>query len=344
MFWRWSKRVVLLMLIGVIGLLSPVAYTETMCRAPVVADTYASILPSFAHRAESRTLLTYPEWHIVHAYDDYAEIIRTENPADFGYLQSIGGFWSSLCSLSKVAGDHGGVDWSTKQMVYTIGISFTAELLLKAGYEETLGRLATWIRGDTRTPLDDLSATQASDYATFLQQVPWYRWDFRGDKAALRMAASPVFRDHERAFALGVEYSVKAAYAGIIGAAVAGMDPDALTMRVIVSGMPEADLARIEGVKVIATRAEGIEIETPRYRAFTDLAKILAAKGAEFIEIAGNDDIMFTVISGQPDMPRALHSFARQGNPGYRHLVLVKVGDLAEILRRGEAVEHIHDY
>ena len=346
--WRWIKRAVLVVLLLIIGLLSPVAYVETMCRSPVVTSDYAAILPEADRRPEGRTLLTYPEWHIVHAYADYAEVIRTGNPHDFRYVQSIGGFWSSLCSLSQSAGDHGGIDGPTKQMVYTIGVSFSAELLLKAAYEETLGRVATLIRGPTHSGLDDLSATQAADYATYLQQVPWYRWDFTRDATALQTAPHPQFRDSERAVALGLEYRAKAAYAGVIAAAVAGMEPDALTMRSIVTGMTPDALAAVDGVTVIAERPEGIEIETPRYRAFTDLAKILAAQGVDFVEIAGNDDILFTEISDTETVPGAIHSFARQGNPGVRHLVMVKVADLAQALRDrpgpNSDIEHIHDY
>lgn len=343
-FGRLLGRVLLAILVLILGLLAPVAYVETLCRGPVVASGYTPLLPPEHHRLESRTLLTYPEWHIVHAYDDYAEVITQGDPQDFDYLSSIGGFWSSLCALSQSAGAHGGADWPTKQMIYTIGVSFTLELALKAAYEETLGRVATWIRGDTRSALDDLSARQASDYATFLQQVPWYRWDFRADNAALHTAATGNFRDRERLFALGIETSAKAGYAGVIANAVAGMEPDALTMRVVIQGLTAEDLA-LPGVTIIGPRGNGIEVETPRYRAFTDLAKDMAAKGADFVEIAGNDDILFTAITDSPDMPGALHSFARQGNPGYRHLVMLRVADLAAALRQdAQNVEHIHDY
>ncbi len=243
--WRWLKRALFALPVLVVGLLAPVGYVETMCRSAVIADNHVPIVAPADRRPEARTLLTYPEWHIVHAYDDYAEVIRLGDPHEFGFLRAIAGFWTSLCSLSKAAGEHGGVDWPTKQMVYTIGVSFTAELLSKAGYEETLGRAATWLRGKPRASLDDLSALQASAYATFLQQVPWYRWDFAGDQAALQSAPKGVFRDRERAFALGFAYRVKAAYAGLIATAVAGMEPDALRMRVIVTGMTPQALAQV---------------------------------------------------------------------------------------------------
>jgi hypothetical protein len=99
-------------------------------------------------------------------------------------------------------------------------------------------------------------------------------------------------------------------------------------------------------VTVIGERPEGMEIETPRYRAFTDLARLLAAQGADFVEIAGNDDILATVLAEAPTGdPAVLAALPRQGHPGIRELRLLRVADLAELLRDGTvAVEHVHDY
>ena len=344
---RWVKRLFLLALIAVIGLLAPVAYVETACRGTAVADAYTPVLPTADRRAEARTLLTYPKWHIVHAYDDYAEVIRTGDPHDFGFARSVTGFWTSLCALSETAASHGGFAWDTKRMVYTIGVSFTAEMLLKAAYEETVGRAATLVRGSVRAPLDNLAAAQAEAYATFLQQTPWYKWDFTADAAALDAKAGPSPRDTERRFALGLEYRAKAAYARVIAAAVAGVGADALTMRVIVTGLAPDALAELPGLRVIGERPQGIELETPRYRAFTDLARLIAGLGGEFVEIAGNDDILYTAITQAPVDLGALHRFARQGNPGFRHLLLIKVSDLADVLLSNDAdvqIEHLNDY
>lgn len=343
---RWIKRLALLALVLILGLLSPVAYIETMCRPEGEPDKVAPILDSDWWRPEGRTLLTYPEWHIVHAYADYAEVIRTGDPDDFSFLASIGDFWSSTCALSKASGPHGGFPWETKQMVYVIGVSFTAELALKAAYEETLGRIFAMVRGQTRAPLDDLSARQAADYAAFLQQVPWYKWDFRRDAEALDAAAGGSLRDRERRFALGLEYRAKAAYAGVIAAAVAATGEDQLRLRAVVSGVSSDVLAALPDVQVIETLTEGVVIEAPRYRAFTRLAEQIAAAGGEFVEIAGNDEILFTMISDDPMAEGAIHSFARQGNPGYRHLVLIPVAALADMIRSlpDGALEHVHDY
>ncbi len=343
---RWIKRLVLLVVVLILALLSPVAHLEVMCRPQGAMLAHDPLVGPDWQRPEGRTLLTYPEWHIVHAYADYAEVIRTGDPHDFGFFSSITDFWSSTCALSQASGPHGGFPWETKQMVYVIGVSFTAELALKAGYEETLGRVFTLLRGSTPALLDAVSAEQAAEYAVFLQQVPWYKWDFRSDATELDALTHATLRDKERALALGLEYRAKAAYAGVIAAAVAAVGEDQLRLRAVVSGVSAEVLAALPEVQVIDTRPEGIVIEAPRYRAFTRLAEVIATAGGSFVEIAGNDDILFTMITDQPAAEGAIHSFSRQGNPGYRHLVLIPVARLADTLRAlpAGALEHIHDY
>lgn len=345
---RWIVRLVVIaaLLVGV--LVAPVVWVELACRGSGVAQPYDPILPPADHRAEARTLLTYPEWHIVHAYDDYAEVIETDDPHDFGYFNAVKTYWTSLCALKEQASAHGGVDRATKELVYVIGVSFSAEMALKALYEETLGRAATLVRGATLSPLDRVSALQAAEYAAFLQQVPWYKYDFAADASALRAAQSDNPRDLERRFALGREYAAKAAYAQVIAAAVESVGPDELTLRVVVKGTDAAVLEGIEGLSVVEHRGDIIIVETPRYRALTNVLIEMAERGIDLAEIAGNDDIMFTALSAQPQMPNALFSFQRQGYGDYRHLFMVPVPDLLATLREFEQgparVEHIHDY
>ncbi|MEL7027087.1 MAG: hypothetical protein AAGO57_07670, partial [Pseudomonadota bacterium] len=310
--------------------------------------TYAAILPEEHRRAETRTFMTYPEWHIVHAYEDYAQVIATGDPHDYGYVSSVTGFWGSLCALSKTSGEHGVIDWPTKRMVYVIGSSFTLELAAKAAYEETVGRLITLMRGDDRAPLDDLSAKQADSYAEFLQQVPWFEWRWREDAATLASDPADTLRDRERRFALGVEYGVKAAYADALVKAMEGMEPDALTLRMVVTGLDAAAVTNFENVVLISEMAEGLELEAPRYRILTGILEAMSMDGAEFVEIAGNDDILFTALSDAPSHPDAMFSTPRQGFADHRHLITVPVSELADTLRgldaAGLRLEHIHDY
>ena len=346
---RWIARAALALVGLLIVLLIPVGWVETMCRPSAATATYVPLITDPGQqRPESRTLMTYPEWHIVHAYEDYATVIATGDPHQFSYLKSIWGFWDSLCTLSRETGSHGGFDLPTKQMVYTIGVSFTVELGLKAAYEESIGRVFAVMRGSRHSALDDLSALQAAGYAAFLQQTPWYRWDFRTDAEALAAAATPALRDRERAIALGIEFRAKAAYAGVIAAAVAGVGADELTIRSIVAGLSKAKLQAIDGVTILSETPAGTLIETPRYRAFTLILQAIAAKGGQIVEIAGNDDIMFTALSAEPWEEGEIFQMQRQGQEDYRHLLLVKVTALAETLNalpgRGMVLEQIHDY
>jgi hypothetical protein len=194
--------------------------------------------------------------------------------------------------------------------------------------------------------LDDLSARQAADYAEFLQQTPWYEWDFASDARALNDASRTGVRDTERKVALGLEYRAKAAYAGVIAGAVEGVGADELRLRSVVTGLDVPTLAAIEGVQVIGPVAGGILVETDRYRAFTRIAERLADAGADFVEIAGNNQILFTAVADRGTADGAVFSFARQGYGDTRHLILVQVTDLAERLRNldGLVLEHVHDY
>ncbi len=344
----WLRRLLVMALLFAVAVGAPIAYVETQCKGTPRANDFASLLPEDARRDESRTYTTYPEWHIVHAYEDYAQVVSQGDPHDFRFIPAITGFWTSLCPLAERAAEHGGFTSDQKQTIYTIGASFTGEMLLKAAYEETVGRIATMVRGEDRAALDDLSARQAADYAAFLRQTPWYKWDFNADAGALLAAEPATPRDWERAIALNGEYRAKALYAGVIERAVAAVGADELTLRSIVTDIDPETLAGIEGVTVIGPRGDGIEIETPRYRAFTEIALALAAAGGDFLEIAGNDDILVTVLSPRDTLNGALHSFPRQGFRDYRHLVDANVWALGSRLRQyaeeGITVEHIHDY
>ena len=349
--WRWIKRGLILLVVLVLGLLAPVGYVELACRAEAEDEAYTALIAPEHRRDEAASFLTYPEWHIVFAYDDYARLLEDGDPHDFGYFRAISGFWSAMCNLTQTADKHGGaVD--IKNMDYVIGVSFTAELLAKAAYEETVGRVFAWMRGE-RAAADEASARMAREYAAFLHQVPWYKYDFGADIAELKGIESKTLRDHERAVALGLEFGAKVQYAKAIAQAVAAVGQADLTIRSVVAGLDAGALSAIDGVRVIAETEAGVEIETPRYAAFTDILQQLAAAGGEVVEIAGNDEIMLTV-TGNGALPAVvskmpvLAALSRQGYDDTRWLVQVQMSDLASVIRGLETdaarLEHIFDY
>jgi len=341
-------------------LLMPVAYIELACRADGAGETVSRapyqplITDTNFLRREANTYLTYPEWHIVYAYDGLAAALKTGDEYRFDYLPSIARFWRSTCSLTKTAGTHGGADWDTRSMIHTIGVSFTVEMLVKAAYEETIGRATAWLRGPRKTPQDEAIARMAADYAAFLRQTPWYRYPFDRERHALwAQPIDGVVRGWERRFGIGLEFTTKVGYAKVIEGAVAATAPAQLEIRSVIAGLDAATLASIADVKVIGPRGDGIEIETPRYDRFTRILVEIAQRGGSIREIAGNDEIMVSLT--MPDSATApvkhgsvIFRMTRDSIPGTRVLVNVAMRDLASFLNTyplgDPGLEHVFDY
>jgi hypothetical protein len=352
---RLLKWALASLLLGTLLLLSPVAYVELRCRGQASTDAYGPLItdPAFQRR-EANTYLTYPEWHIVFAYDGLAQVLKTGDEHAFDYLPSISRFWGSACALTRVASQHGGADWGTRSMIHTIGVSFTVEMLAKAVYEETIGRATAWLRGPQKTAQDAFVAGMAADYAAFLRQTPWYRYPFRIKARELwGPPANLSLRGWERRFGIGLEFEVKAVYAKAIARAVAATGEAQLVIRSVVSGLDAAALGRIRGVTVIGRRGDGLEIETPRYDLFTQILAEIARQGGTIREIAGNDEIMasLTVREGAAapvQHATVIYRMKRDGLPGERLLVSVRMGELAAFLNaypRGDpGLEHVFDY
>jgi hypothetical protein len=350
---KWSLGALLLF---VLLLLSPVAYIETFCHGERQENSYVPIIKDSAfQRQEANTFLTYPEWHIVYAYDGLAEVLKSGDEYAFDYFSSIRGFWTSTCALTQVADAHGGADSATRMTIHTIGVSFTLEMALKAAYEETIGRLTAVLRGPEKTPQDQVAAGMAVDYAAFLRQTPWYKYAF--DRAVAKLQDAPItdpVRGWERRFALGTEWRAKTAYAGMIAGAVAGTTGTAqLEIRSIISGLPSSELATIKGVTVIGDGGGDVEIQTPRYDLFTRILVEIAQRGGSISEIAGSDDIMVSVTqkTNQPlqDLPGAVIAHVqREGFKSERVLIALKMDELSALLRQASladpGLEHVFDY
>lgn len=349
---RLFKWLGLALLALILLIAAPIAYIETMCRGTPLEQTEARYItdPDW-QRAEARTYLTYPEWHIVYAYEGYAEVLKTDAPHSFPYLNAVTGFWSSLCALTKKADELGAAGSDAKLTIYTIGASFTLEMLFKAAYEETLGRIASWT--SKTSPQDQVEADMAADYATFLQEIPWYKYDFDAWHAKLMAAQTDGLRSYERRIALGIEWKAKAAYARVIAKAAGAVGADELTMRVALRGIDASALAAFANVTPIS-ESDGIVIaEVPRYRSFTKLATQLlqGESNAQFVEIAGNDDVLVSLYSGpNPADLEVGDLISTTLRPGFdtakRRLVALKITDLRRLLStlKQDRLEHIYDY
>lgn len=353
--WRLLKRLTLAALIAIVLLMMPVAYVELACRGDARPQAYEPLIadPAF-RRAEANTYLTYPEWHIVYAYDGLAQALQRGDEHLFDYGASVAGFWRSTCALMRTADAHGGADWGTRSTIHTIGVSFTAEMAIKAAYEETVGRFAAWVRGDRKAPQDRVVAAMATDYSAFLRQTPWYEYPFARERS--KVWAAPidgVVRGWERRLGIGLEFTLKAAYARALAGAVAATGTADLTIRTMVAGVEPQRLESIDGVRVVGVHDGGVEIETPRYDRFTRILAEVARRGGTILEIAGNDDVMVTLTVAEgfdPRLPQGtvILRLARDGFAGDRLLVDLKVRDLAAFFRAhpigDPGLEHVFDY
>ena len=349
---RLIKWLVLALVLLVVIIAAPILYVETSCRGEGIDQAEAQYItdPDW-QRPEARTYMVYPEWHIVYAYEGYAAAVADGAPHRFPYISAVKGFWTSLCGLTEKADELGEAGFNSKATIYTIGASFTLEMAFKAAYEETIGRVASWFGP---SPQDVVEAEMAADYATFLQQVPWYKYDFPAWSEKLKTAPTEGLRAWERRIALGLEWGAKTQYAKLIAGAAAGLGADELEMQVILKDATTTQVAGTnDAIKDVNPRDGIITATMPRYRVFTQIAKDLAAEGANFLEIAGNDDILVSYLGdAAPTGPGTVISetsrvgFSRPN--AQRFLIATKVTDLAELIRALDgqpgALEHIYDY
>jgi hypothetical protein len=359
---RWARRGALALAALVLLAAVPVGWIEGGCRSrreaihpplPLVID------PGYARR-ESDSYLSYPEWHIVYAYEDLAGVLRRGDESDYAYAGQIAGFWRSLCGLNRVVTARAGTGLDTKVMLYVIGWSFSAELGLKGAYENTVGRYFEWLRGPEETEEDGFIQRDMAAYAAFLRQTPWYQYPFRARLAAfwretpLRGANMP--RKIERRLELTLEYGIKAVYGWLIGhASAAALGAADLEIRSVVAGLDREDAAREPMIQVLRDLGGGRSlILTPRYQAYTDIVVALANRGRDMVEIAGNRRILVTALVPAGPLPaldgtRELFAVAIQSRPDRRRVGLdAQVDRLAVTIRAleraGATVEHLYDY
>jgi hypothetical protein len=342
------------------GILTPIVYVETACRGPMpglrAEGPYRPLLSNASdQRPELRTWLTYPEWHIVYSAKSYGRFLNRNPPSAFPYFRHIKGFWSSYCALNRVASASPG-SGDTKVMIYTIGISFSVELGLKALYENTLGRLFEWL-GGWRSADDLYGARIQREYGAFMHETPWYAFPFGKAFDGLWRTDEPrsKLRHWERRFALGTEYGLKGGYAKLIGwASGATLGPDERNLRMVLQANPEAVAAVDKRLHVLRDAGGGqLVVDAPRYAQFTDLLLALAQSDVGLVEIAGNDDIFVTILASPgfrvPEGSAQLLSMPLDDRPGWRRLgFAVKVPRLLPLLRTtkgaGGEIEHVYDY
>jgi hypothetical protein len=360
---RFVKAVAILIVLAVAV---PLAYIEGSCGPTAGASAAAApmqTLPAIDEpgyrRKQDNTFFTFPEWYIVYSFEDFGRFLDSSSESQFGYLSHILGFWRSFCTINRAVPATNESRFDVKSMIYVIGVSYSAEYAIKGIYENSIGRLTEWIRGPVRTPQDVYARTVLQDYAAFLYTIPWYKYPFGEKLDGLMAITTPTpnnVRSLERDFALGAEYFIKIGYAWLIQKALdAGSDDEPRDIMFVVSTLPRNALANEPRIKPIrALTPQWQLVQTPRYKDFTGIILSLLDQGYGLAEIAGNHEILITVITPNGAAldvkdTTELFSLDLDAKPGFRRAGLqARVDRLVDIHRdlkaRGASIEHFYDY
>jgi hypothetical protein len=350
-----------------LSVLVPMAYIEGACDpAPVAIPAPSAPLKALPvidepgyRRKQANTFFTFPEWYIVYSFEDFGRFLDTSSESRFGYVSHILGFWQSFCTINRAVPESKESRLDVKTMIYIIGVSYSVEYAIKGLYENTLGRITEWIRGPSRTPQDDYARKVLQDYAAFLYTIPWYKFPFGEKLDGLMAISAPTpsdIRTWERDFALGAEYFVKAGYAWLIQKALdASSDDEPRDIMFVVATLPPEVLAKEPRIKPVRTLTPQWQlVQSPRYKDLTEIINGLLDQGIPLAEIAGNHEILITVIapkSAALDVKDTaeLFSLDLDARPGFRRAGLrARIARLVDISRdlkaRGVSIEHFYDY
>lgn len=310
-------------------------------------------------RHEESTYLTFPEWYLVFNPQEYGQWLHSRPPSEFPYFSSIAQFWQSYGQVYGITHRAYPFNGGNHLMEIVIGTSFTVEYLFKGVYENTLGRVGEWASGGERTDEDDYAARIAEEYGAFVPTQPWFEYPF-GHAFVGLWKENAFFGKHfgrkiERKFFLTLEYGAKTVYAAVLRAAsrsVFGVADEGVLLLASnvtpqVLAIPHVrELQKLSGTTSV--------LAVPHYQGFTDTAPLLARSGMRFINIAGADEILVTVIAPKVRPLQLDGGTALFVQPLYiddssqRVAFQVPVRTLSSFLleadKAGVRIEHLFDY
>lgn len=305
---------------------------------------------------------SYPEWYIVWSYEERAQYLPKNLPSGFPYFASIGQYWRSYCFICGLTQSRNQFNFGDHLSSFVLGGSFALEYSIRGAYEQTIGRLSEWTSSHQLVEEDSYAARVAREYADFVYIRPFYEFHFAHALKQL-WKETPLWGKHpvrkwERKFILSVDYGLESIYAWILEKAshlTYGAESD--ETHTWIENAPETlfqEFPRIKSVKQIGPRSFVVII--PRYQEFTDRAIELAKRDVHFAQIAGNDEIMVTVVvpkSWSYELPASdgsvlfTESFLTQQDVK-RIAIECPVRSLHSVLEnltsRGAKIEHIYDY
>jgi hypothetical protein len=339
-----------------------VTLLATMLACAAAGDADGPVPPE-ARRDTEQTLLTFPEWYLVHSPAEYARIVEQKPAHAFPFMAQTAQLWSSYLAVTKeqVRARYP-LNPGYHVMILVIATSTTVEYTLRAVYENTVGRVSWLLDGARLTDEDRYAAKASQDYVDFIRQEPWYLFDFWSRLKHL-WTDVPLFgpglvRKWERRYELTTEYAVKALYGKLIEHATrATYTPALMTTDVVVDRLPEGWVPPAR-VSVRQRLPDGrVLLSLPRYFDFRIAATALALQNIRIDNIAGNGisaPILVTVWARNdtklpPGYGRVLFEQPLTLPTETRRIaIMMPVGRLSTFLAQAPAmgltVEHVYDY
>ncbi len=310
-------------------------------------------------RPEDDTYLSYPEWYIVWSYQEKADFQEKNLPSGFPYFGAVLQYWGSYCCISRLTRGKYPFNGGEQLMLVVIGTSFSAEYILKGAYEKTIGRFSEWSSGEA-VEEDHYAYRVAREYADFVHVRPFYEFHFarqvKGLWTGTRLWGAHPLRKWERKIFLTADYTIEALYCWLIEKLTHlsyGSEPAdtyAWIENADASLLPQ--FPRVHPVKQIGAQAWVVDL--PRYQEFTVIASALTERDVRFVEIAGNSEILISVLAppswhyeradatelfSAPVLThRELKRFALGCDVSSLHLVLNTLHS------ENAGVEHVYDY
>jgi hypothetical protein len=311
-------------------------------------------------RPEDDAYLSYPEWYIVWSYQEKADFQEKNLPSGFPYFGEVRQYWSSYCCISRLTRGKYAFNGGEQVMLVVIGTSFSAEYILKGAYEKTISKLSEWTSSHQAVEEDRYAYKVAREYADFVHVRPFYEFRFAHHVGELwrethSWGPHPL-RKWERKLFLTADYAMEALYCWIIEKgtyATYGHEPAETyawidnANQTLLQELPREKMMRQVGPQAFI-------VDVPRYQEFTEIASALAERGVHFVEIAGNSEILVSVLGGNSwhygdSGARQLFSNPVLTHPGTQRVILgCDVPSLHSVLQRlnsgGATLEHVYDY
>jgi len=310
------------------------------------------------YRGEEQTFLTIPEWYLVFNPVEYADFLDAgNNPSDFPFFASIDEYWRLYDRVRAITARDYPANDQYLTMLQVIGVSTTVEYMIKAAYENTLGRLSRWIAQDSDTQEEKIMRNAYRAYSEMIYDKAWYEFGFAPWIATIWRDTDFVgpnfIRKLERKLFFTAEFGIKALYAKAIGiAAQSAYEPSEGLIYVTATSAGSPPMLP-DDIKLIAQQQNAYLLAVPRWGRFTTAMPELAKAGLKFDDISGNKEIAVSVIVNKQsaDLPNsALTLFTSRvvsDSNLQRKILLLPVRDIDTLIAHvndGMRIEHFYDF